>query len=359
VDEDGALENPVRDALRWVARQNSSEPDRVLQLTDELAKTVVHQDHVLESISRTLLLARSGLTSPDRVTASFLFLGKRGVGKSHVCRELARFLFDDESALISLDMSEYMEKHNASRLVGSPPGYVGYDDGGTLTQAVRQRPGSIVLLREIEKAHPDVFEMLSQCLNRGYVTDTFGRDIDFRNVIFVMLSNVGVDLLSESNGLGFTKREAADLARAESGGSARDESTRTVEAVLSEVDRYFRPEFLSRLDDIIVFNDLDEDALVKIVSIELGEIAERLSSRGVRFEPSSGVAPFVARDAMDKRADGTHAMRDSVKRHVLDPIARLIVEQGGTLVGTLRLAVTDSPGSNRSVSLSLDEERIH
>src|SRR6187401_3040947 len=232
-----------------LTRLEKEEAQRLLELENELHKRVVSQDEAIKAISKTIRRARSGLKDPNRPMGSFLFLGPSGVGKTLLSKALAEFMFGDEDALVQIDMSEYMEKHNVSRLIGAPPGYVGYEEGGQLTERIRRRPYSVVLLDEIEKAHPDVFNMLLQIMEEGRLTDSFGRHIDFRNVVLIMTSNIGANLIKNSTGLGFGK--------APSGKESGADKMRDL--IQGEIERHFRPEFLNRLDEIVVFNQLNRD----------------------------------------------------------------------------------------------------
>ncbi len=223
---------------------------RLLQMEDELHKRVVSQDEAIKSISKAVRRSRSGLKDPKRPTGCFIFAGPTGVGKTLLAKALAEFMFGDEDALIQIDMSEYMEKHNVSRLIGAPPGYVGYEEGGQLTEKIRRRPYAVVLLDEIEKAHPDVFNMLLQIMEEGRLTDSFGRNVDFRNTILIMTTNAGADAIKNESAFGFQKPDDDATLREHEGPRRR-----------SEIEKVFRPEFLNRLDDMIVFRHLTQDDL--------------------------------------------------------------------------------------------------
>ena len=227
-----------------LTRLEKEEAARLLELENELHKRVISQDEAISAIARSVRRSRSGLKDPNRPMGSFIFLGPSGVGKTLLAKALAEFMFGDEDALITIDMSEYMEKHNVSRLIGAPPGYVGYEEGGQLTERIRRRPYSVVLLDEIEKAHPDVFNMLLQIMEEGRLTDSFGRHVDFRNVILIMTSNIGADRIMSQDPFGFIKRD--DDVNYE----------KMKEMLTSELERHFRPEFINRIDEVVVFHKL-------------------------------------------------------------------------------------------------------
>ena len=271
VDEEVVAEVVSRMTGVPLQRLESEEMERLLKMEDELHKRVVSQHEAISAISRSLRRSRSGLKDPRRPMGSFIFIGPTGVGKTLLAKALAEFMFGDEDALIQIDMSEYMEKHNVSRLVGAPPGYVGYEEGGQLTERIRRRPYSVVLLDEIEKAHPDVFNMLLQIMEEGNLTDSFGRKVDFRNTVLIMTSNIGSDIIKNQAGLGFRKKTS----------EASYEQTK--EALMKEVERHFRPEFLNRVDDTIMFRQLTRDDLKAIVDIELAKVRGRLKAQGLEL----------------------------------------------------------------------------
>ena len=261
---------------------------RLLELENELHKRVVSQDEAIKTRSaKTIRRARSGLKDPNRPMGSFLFLGPSGVGKTLLSKALAEFMFGDEDALIAIDMSEYMEKHNVSRLIGAPPGYVGYEEGGQLTERIRRRPYSVVLLDEVEKAHPDVFNMLLQIMEEGRLTDSFGRHVDFRNVIMIMTSNLGADLI-KSNGAG-----KFGLAPRPKGKEEETNYQQMKELLTKEIERHFRPEFIGRLDDVVVFRPLNRSNLENIVEIELRKVTKRLVDHGLRIEITQEAKDFL------------------------------------------------------------------
>jgi len=271
VDEDVVAEVVSRMTGVPLTRLESEEMERLLHMEDELHKRVVSQDEAIRVIARSMRRSRSGLKDPRRPMGCFILIGPTGVGKTLLAKALAEFMFGNEDALVQMDMSEYMEKHNVSRLVGAPPGYVGYEEGGQLTERIRRRPYSVVLLDEIEKAHADVYNMLLQIMEEGNLTDSFGRRIDFRNVILIMTSNIGADIIKNQSGLGF-RRKSAD---------ATYEQTK--EILMKEVERHFRPEFLNRIDDIIMFRQLTREDLKQIVDIELAKLRSRLTAQNLEL----------------------------------------------------------------------------
>ena len=271
VDEDVVAEVVSRMTGVPLTRLESEEMDRLLHMEDELHRRVVSQDEAIRTIARSMRRSRSGLKDPRRPMGCFILIGPTGVGKTLLAKALAEFMFGNEDALIQMDMSEYMEKHNVSRLVGAPPGYVGYEEGGQLTERIRRRPYSVILLDEIEKAHADVYNMLLQIMEEGNLTDSFGRRIDFRNTVVIMTSNIGADIIKNQSGLGFRKKSA----------DATYEQTK--EMLMKEVERHFRPEFLNRIDDTIMFRQLTREDLKQIVDIELSKLRLRLVAQGLEL----------------------------------------------------------------------------
>ncbi len=296
-----------------LTRISKGEAERLLSMEEELRKEVVHQDRAIHAIARAVRRSRSGLKDPRRPMGSFIFLGPSGVGKTHLSKCLAKFMFGDEDAIIQIDMSEYMEKHNASRLVGAPPGYVGYEEGGQLTEKIRRRPYAVVLLDEIEKAHSDVFNMLLQIMEEGRLTDSFGRHIDFKNVILIMTSNVGANLIRSSGGLGFVQKT--------------EEQTyeKMKEMLMSEVERHFRPEFLNRVDEIIVFNSLTKEDLSKIIHIEMRKVKERLAERGVDMVLTDEAVELLIERGHHMEY-GARPLRRAIERNIEDPLAEEILK---------------------------------
>jgi len=288
-----------------VDKMLEGEQERLLSMEERIHERVVGQEEAVSAVSRAVRRSRSGLGDPNRPIGSFLFLGPTGVGKTELVRSLAWFLFDDERAMVRLDMSEYMEKHSVSRLIGAPPGYVGYDQGGQLTEAVRRRPYSVVLFDEIEKAHAEVFNILLQILDEGRLTDGQGRTVDMRNTLLVMTSNLGSELLV--NGA------AGDWARAKAG-------------VLEVVRASFRPELLNRIDEMLVFSPLGEEELRSIVTIQLALVRERMGQRGIGLDVSEAAAAFLARVGHDP-AYGARPLKRAIQRHLVDPMAELVLRE--------------------------------
>lgn len=294
-------------------RLEQKESEKLLKMEDYLSKKVIGQAEPIHAISRAVRRARAGVKEPRRPIGSFMFLGPTGVGKTLLARALTEFMFGNEESLIQLDMSEYMEKFNVSRLVGAPPGYVGYEEGGQLTERVRRRPYSVILLDEIEKAHPDVFNLLLQILEEGRLTDSYGRSVDFRNVILTMTSNVGADIIRQKGSLGFKSKQE--------GVGYQEMKT----ALLEEVKKKFKPEFLNRLDEITVFKSLDKKSLEKIVEIEVGYVNRRLEAQGFVVELSPGAKDFFIEKGFDP-SYGARPLKRVIQRFLEDPLAEDIIK---------------------------------
>jgi len=290
-------------------RMEQAEAEKLLKMEDELKTSVIGQDEAVIAISKALRRSRADLKDPRRPIGSFIFLGPTGVGKTFLARNLAEFMFGDPDALIQIDMSEYMEKFTSSRLIGSPPGYVGYEEGGQLSEAVRRRPYSVVLFDEIEKAHPDVMHLLLQILEEGTVTDNFGRKIDFRNTIIILTSNVGAELIKKQTTLGF---------------GAANETSQDYEGmrgkILQESKKVFKPEFLNRLDDLIVFHMLGKPDLIKIVDLEIAKVTSRLAAKSITINLGEQAKDFLIEEGYDPEY-GARPMRRAVERHLEDPLA--------------------------------------
>jgi ATP-dependent Clp protease ATP-binding subunit ClpC len=296
-----------------LSRMEQADMDRLLRVSEELKGKVIGQDEAVYAMGKALRRSRADLKDPKRPIGSFIFLGPTGVGKTHLAKTLAEYMFGDAAALIQIDMSEYMDAHNVSRLVGAPPGYVGYEEGGQLSEKVRRRPYSVVLFDEIEKAHPDIWNLLLQILEDGVVTDSLGRKVDFRNTIIIMTSNVGADLIRKNMVMGF--------------GVKSDEHNyeQMKEKMLTESKRVFKPEFLNRLDDIIVFHSLTREDLTKIVDIEVSKVHNRLKSREITFRLTPEATAFLIEKGYDP-AYGARPLRRAVERYLEDPMAEEILK---------------------------------
>ncbi len=305
-------------------RMEEAEAAKLLRMEDDLKEHVIGQDEAVIAISKALRRSRADLKDPRRPIGSFIFLGPTGVGKTFLARNLAEFMFGDPDALIQIDMSEYMEKFTSSRLIGSPPGYVGYEEGGQLSEAVRRRPYSVVLFDEVEKAHPDVMHLLLQILEEGTVTDSLGRKVDFRNTIIIMTSNVGAELIKKQTALGFgaMENESADY----DGMKVK---------ILEQSKKVFKPEFLNRLDDQIVFHMLEKKDLVKIVDLEISKVLDRLKNRQISVKIQDKAKDFLIEDGYDPEY-GARPMRRSVEKHLEDPFAEHLlrgdVKEGDSVV---------------------------
>jgi ATP-dependent Clp protease ATP-binding subunit ClpC len=295
-----------------LTRLEKEESARLLQLEAELHKSVISQDEAVRQVARAIRKARSGLKDPKRPMGSFMFLGPTGVGKTLLAKALAEFMFGDPDAMIRLDMSEYMEKHNVSRLVGAPPGYVGYEEGGQLTERVRRRPYSVVLFDEVEKAHPDVFNMLLQVMDDGHLTDSFGRRIDFRNSIIIMTSNIGSDIIKGGANFGFQKRQEVQ------------DYEKIKKSLQSEAEKFFRPEFINRLDDMIVFRPLVKADLTHIIDLELAKVKDRLKARGMTLEVSEPAKDFLIEKGYNPDF-GARPLRRALAQYVEDPLAERLL----------------------------------
>ena len=312
-----------------VSNLTEAETEKLLRMEGVLHDRVIGQEEAVTAVSKAIRRSRSGLKDPKRPAGSFIFLGPSGVGKTELSKALAEFLFNTEDALISFDMSEYMEKHSVSRLVGSPPGYVGYDEGGQLTKAVRQKPYSVVLFDEIEKAHPDVFNILLQILEEGRLTDAQGRVVDFRNTIIIMTSNVGARDIAQPAPLGF----------ADSG--QRGLSDKEIQSrVMSELKKMFRPEFLNRIDEVIVFKSLTEEQLVEIVRLMVSDLRERLIALNMTINLTEEACKFVAKEGTDA-AFGARPLRRAIQRLLEDPISEQILEGRWTSGSVIDVDVQD------------------
>ena len=323
-----------------LTRLEKEEAQRLLELENELHKRVVSQDEAIKAVAKTIRRARSGLKDPNRPMGSFLFLGPSGVGKTLLSKALAEFMFGDEDALIAIDMSEYMEKHNVSRLIGAPPGYVGYEEGGQLTERIRRRPYSVVLLDEVEKAHPDVFNMLLQIMEEGRLTDSFGRHVDFRNVIMIMTSNMGADLIKSGGagkfGLGPRNKNKEEEANYQN----------MKEMLMKEIERHFRPEFIGRLDDVVVFRPLNRSNLEQVVELELKKVTKRLVEHGLKIEITTEAKEFLI-DKGTSTDFGARPLRRALEQNVEDPLAEEILRGNFKGKDLIKITVKDEGAGNK------------
>ena len=313
-----------------VTKLEEAETDKLLRLEDELHKRVIGQDEAITAVSQAVRRARAGLKDPKRPIGSFIFLGPTGVGKTELARALAEAMFDDEDAMIRIDMSEYMEKHSVSRMIGSPPGYVGHEEGGQLTEPVRRRPYSVVLFDEIEKAHPDVFNILLQILEDGQLTDTHGRKVDFKNTIVIMTSNVGANLIEKEATMGF-KTQADE----------KSEYENMKEKVMSELKRTFRPEFLNRVDETIVFHALSKDHMKEIVDLMLNDLRNRLEEKDIELELTEEAKNLIVEDGYDPQY-GARPLRRSIQRLLENPISEKILD--GSIRTGSKLRIEEKEG---------------
>ncbi|GAI08033.1 unnamed protein product, partial [marine sediment metagenome] len=296
-----------------LTRLEKKETQRLLELEAELHKRVVSQDEAISVVAKAVRRARSGIKDPNRPMGSFIFLGPSGVGKTLLAKSLAEFMFGDESSLVQIDMSEFMEKHNVSRLVGAPPGYVGYEEGGQLTERIRRRPYAVLLLDEIEKAHADVYNILLQIMDEGRLTDSFGRHVDFKNVVLIMTSNIGADLIKNSSGFGFGKK------------STEADYEKMKEMLHKEVERHFRPEFLNRLDETIVLKALTRDDLQIIVEYELAKVFKRLIEHGLKLELSVQGKEFLIDKGYNPEF-GARPLRRAIEHYIEDPLSESLLQ---------------------------------
>ena len=314
VDEDVIAEVVSKMTGIPLTRMTTEDSLRLMQMEAELHKKVISQDEAIKAISRAVRRSRSGLQDPKRPTGTFVFAGPTGVGKTLLAKALAEFMFGDSEALIQIDMSEYMEKHNVSRLIGAPPGYVGYEEGGQLTEQIRRRPYAVVLLDEIEKAHPEVFNMLLQVMEEGRLTDSFGRNIDFRNTILIMTTNAGAEAIKNESAFGFNTGKDQD---------ASYESMKT--RVVDEIEKVFRPEFINRVNDIIVFRHLTNDDLKHVVDLELSKVRDRLKEKGLAIELTDDAKEFLISKGSNTDY-GARPLRRAIETYVEDPLAEELLK---------------------------------
>lgn len=316
---------------RWtgipVARMLEEEAKKLARMEKDLQKKVVGQDHAVELVADAVKRARAGIADPNRPIGSFLFLGPTGVGKTELSKKLAEFMFDDPEALLRIDMSEFMEKHAVSKIIGSPPGYVGHDEGGSITEKVRHRPYSVILLDEVEKAHPEVFNVLLQVLDSGHLTDAKGRKVNFKNTVIIMTSNIGAEHIDRMSSYGFTeeKDDAAQYTQAKG-------------KVIDDLKNYFRPEFLNRLDEIIVFDILSTESIREIVEMQVTEVQARLLLKEITLTLSKDVYDYIAKEGYDPRF-GARPLKRVIQSKILTPVASQMVEEGMLQGGTVKVSM--------------------
>ncbi|MFZ9629483.1 MAG: AAA family ATPase, partial [Ilumatobacteraceae bacterium] len=319
-----------------VYKLTEEETQKLLNMEGELHKRIIGQENAIKAVSQSVRRTRAGLKDPKRPSGSFIFLGPTGVGKTELAKTLAEFLFGDENSLIALDMSEYMEKHTVSRLVGSPPGYVGYEEGGQLTEAVRRKPFSVVLFDEIEKAHPDVFNTLLQILEEGRLTDSQGRTVDFRNTVLIMTSNLGTQDLRKAN-VGFTKGDAAMSYE------------RMKDKVNDALKGHFRPEFLNRIDEIIVFHELAQDEVMQMVDLMTKRLTSQLEGQGLGIELTQSAKELLAQKGYDPQL-GARPLRRAIQRMIEDVLSEKILYKefhAGEIIVVDTEDDPDRPGDQR------------
>jgi ATP-dependent Clp protease ATP-binding subunit ClpC len=319
-----------------LTRMSTEDQARLMGMEGELHKKVIGQDAAIKSVSKAVRRSRSGLKDPKRPIGSFVFAGPTGVGKTLLAKALAQFMFGDAEALIQIDMSEYMEKHNVSRLIGAPPGYVGFEEGGQLTEKIRRRPYAVVLLDEIEKAHPDVFNMLLQVMEEGRLTDSFGRNVDFRNTIIIMTTNAGAEAIKNEAAFGFQKPDD-------------DASYEGMKGRVNErIEKVFRPEFLNRLDDVIVFHHLTIDDLKKVIDIELEKVRERLAERGLKLELTDEAKQFLIKKGSDTDF-GARPLRRALENYIEDPVSEELLKGEFQGKDTIQVDCTEVAGKKQLV----------
>jgi ATP-dependent Clp protease ATP-binding subunit ClpC len=292
---------------------NQDEGDKLLRMEADLHRRVISQEKAISAISRAIRRSRAGLKNPNRPVGSFIFLGPTCVGKTELARALAQFLFGSDNALIRFDMSEYMEKHSVSKLIGSPPGYVGHEEGGQLTEKVKRNPYSVVLLDEIEKAHPDIFNILLQVFEDGHLTDGLGNRVNFKNTIIIMTSNIGARFIQKKASLGFQASDSTTI----------DKNVHDM--VLGEVKRTFNPEFINRVDEIIVFEALTDDDLRRITALLIDQLNTNLADRRMRINVAPEVIDWIIDNTLKDRSYGARPLRRAIQRHVEDPLAEELI----------------------------------
>ncbi len=314
-----------------VSRMLESEAEKLNRMEEVLKKRIVGQDEAVKKIADTVKRSRAGIADPNRPIGSFIFLGPSGVGKTELTKALAEFMFDDEKSLIRIDMSEYMEKHSVSKLIGAPAGYIGYDEGGTFTEMIRHRPYSVILLDEIEKAHPEVFNIMLQVLDNGHLTDSKGRKVNFKNTIIIMTSNLGAGHIDKMQRFGFGSNDAE-------GGSKDYEEVKT--RVMDSLKDFFRPEFLNRIDDIVVFDILTAEAIKKIVEIQVNQVKERLATKEITLEVAPEINDYLAKEGYSAQY-GARPLKRLIQNKILTPVASLIISKGVAKGGEVAVSLKD------------------
>ncbi|HVW47966.1 MAG TPA: ATP-dependent Clp protease ATP-binding subunit, partial [Solirubrobacterales bacterium] len=326
-----------------VFKLTEAETKKLIRMEEELHKRVIGQEVAITAVSKAIRRSRAGIKDPKRPAGSFIFLGPSGVGKTELARTLADFLFGDEEAMVRIDMSEYMEKHAVSRLVGSPPGYIGYDEGGQLTEAVRRKPYSVLLLDEIEKAHPDVFNILLQILEDGRLTDSQGRTVDFRNAIVIMTSNIGAAEISKNTSIGFTVSDD------ETGMSYDDMKNR----IMGDLKRVFRPEFLNRIDEVIVFHKLAKDEVKEIIDLMINRVRVQVAEHELQLDMTEEVKDYLVDKGWDP-AMGARPLRRAIQRYIEDPLADEVLRAGPMTPGSTVMFTRDASGDEEDKPLRLE-----
>ena len=304
------------------------EAEKLSRMESELKTRIVGQDNAVTLVSDAVKRSRAGISDPNRPIGSFLFLGPTGVGKTELTKALTEFLFDNDDALIRVDMSEYMEKHSVSKIIGAPPGYVGHEEGGSLTETVRHRPYSVLLFDEVEKAHPEVFNILLQVLDNGHLTDAKGRKVNFKNTVIILTSNIGARYIDSMTKFGFSNSADTDDTQY---GDAKAK-------VLRELKDYFRPEFINRLDEIIVFDILSPEAIEEIVKIQINLVKERLSTKEIKLNVSNEVLSYLAKEGYNPQY-GARPLKRLIQSKILTPIAGMMVSRGVMEGGTISVDV--------------------
>jgi ATP-dependent Clp protease ATP-binding subunit ClpB len=340
---------------RWtgipVSRMLESEATKLIRMEAELKRRIVGQDEAVTKIADTIRRSRAGIADPNRPIGSFIFLGPTGVGKTELTKALAEFLFNDEKALIRVDMSEFMEKHSVSKLIGAPPGYVGYDEAGGLTETVRHRPYSVILFDEIEKAHPEVFNVLLQVLDNGRLTDSKGRVVNFRNSVIIMTSNIGAQHIERMEKIGFSGVAV---------GSDRDKAnyTEAKDKIQAALKDYFRPEFLNRVDDTIIFDILSPEAVKEIVKIQVGEVTKRLTEKQIELVLMPAVYEYLSKEGYNPQY-GARPLRRLIQSKILTPVANLLISQSVAKGGQIMVDMKESSEKGKPKEFSFEVRKKH